>query len=154
MKKVASGAIVALKEALTYLYWYKSDLRSFLTSCLADARILATLDWGDYKRNIVTNLVDRLDRRQDMFQADLLRLMSEVARVLETFRTFSVLRMAKRRLSVRKARLLPFVNGFLATRQLLMNNSALRKGGARLIKTLWLRPQFRVRREGQERGLP
>lgn len=79
MKKIASGAIVALKEALTYLYWYKSDLRSFLTSCLADARILATLDWSDYKRNIVTNLVDRLDRRQDMFQADLLRLMSEVA---------------------------------------------------------------------------
>lgn len=81
MKKIASGAIVALKEALTYLYWYKSDLQSFLTSCLADAHILATLDWGDYKRNIVTNLVDRLDRRQDMFQADLLRLMSEVALV-------------------------------------------------------------------------
>lgn len=81
MKKVASGAIVALKEALTYLYWYKSDLRSFLMSCLTDTRILATLDWSDYKRNIVANLVDRLDRRQDLFQTDLLRLMSEVARV-------------------------------------------------------------------------
>ena len=78
-KKLASGAIIALKEALTSLYWYKSDLRSFLTSCLRDARILSTLDWSDYKRNIVANLVDRLDRNQDIFQPDLLRLMSEVA---------------------------------------------------------------------------
>jgi hypothetical protein len=80
-KKIASGAIVALKEALTSLYWYKSDLRSFLTSCLTDTRLLATLDWGDYKRNIVASLIDRVDRNQVRFQADLLRLMTEVARV-------------------------------------------------------------------------
>ena len=78
-KKVASGAILALKEALTYLYWYKSDLRSFLTSCLRDPRIIATLDWSDYKRNIVANLIDRMDKNQELFQPDLLNLMSEVA---------------------------------------------------------------------------
>ena len=80
-KKISSGAIVALKEALTCLYWYKSDLRTFLTSCLTDPRILSTLDWGDYKRNIVSNLIDRLDRNQEMFQTDLLRLLTEVARI-------------------------------------------------------------------------
>jgi hypothetical protein len=78
-KKVASGAIVALKEALTLLYWYKSDLRSFLTSCLRDPRILSTLDWSDLKRNIVGNLIDRMDKNQDLFQPDLLNLMAEVA---------------------------------------------------------------------------
>jgi len=78
-KKVASGAIVAMKEALTHLYWYKSDLRSFLTSCLRDPRILSTLDWSDYKRNIAANLIDRMDKNQDLFQPDLLNLMSEVA---------------------------------------------------------------------------
>lgn len=78
-KKIASGALIALKEALTCLYWYKSDLRSFLTSCLRDSRILSTLDWSDYKRNIVANLIDRLNRNQDLFQPGLLRLMSEVA---------------------------------------------------------------------------
>ena len=82
-KKISSGAIVPLKEALTYLYWYKSDLRSFLTSCLTDTRILPTLDWSDYKRNIVSSLIDRLDRNQDRFQADLLRLMTEVANVTD-----------------------------------------------------------------------
>jgi len=78
-KRVASGAIVALKNALTQLYWYKSDLRSFLTSSLRDPRILSTLDWSDYKRNIVGNLIDRMDKNQDLFQPDLLNLMSEVA---------------------------------------------------------------------------
>jgi hypothetical protein len=82
-KKVASGAIIALKEALTHLYWYKSDLRSFLTSCLRDARILSTLDWSDYKRNIIANLIDRMDQNQNLFQPDLLRLMSEVACVID-----------------------------------------------------------------------
>lgn len=77
--KVASGAIVALKKALTHLYWYKSDLRSFLTSCLRDPRILSTLDWSDYKRNVIGNLIDRMDRNQDLFLPDLLNLMSEVA---------------------------------------------------------------------------
>lgn len=37
------------------------------------------MDWGDYKRNIVNGLVGFLERHQDQYQADLLRLMSEVA---------------------------------------------------------------------------
>jgi hypothetical protein len=80
-KKIAPAAIVALKEALTNLYWYKGDLRSFLTSTLTNPVLLSRLDWGDYKRNIVGQLVDYLEQRQDEYQADLLRLMAEVARV-------------------------------------------------------------------------
>src|SRR3990172_8400155 len=80
-KKIASAAIVALKEALTNLYWYKGDLRSFLTSTLTNPALLSRLNWGDYKRNIVSELIGFLERRQDEYQADLLRLMTEVARV-------------------------------------------------------------------------
>jgi hypothetical protein len=80
-KKIAPAAIVALKEALTNLYWYKGDLRSFLTSTLTNPALLSRLDWGDYKRNIVTRLITFLEKRQDEYQADLLRLMTEVARV-------------------------------------------------------------------------
>src|SRR5258705_9037630 len=80
-QKVASAAIVALKEALTNLYWYKGDLRSFLTSTLTNAALLTRLNWGDYKRNVVGELIGFLERRQDEYQADLLRLMTEVARV-------------------------------------------------------------------------
>src|ERR1035437_125422 len=81
VKKIAPAAIVALKEALTNLYWYKGDLRSFLTSTLTNPALLSRLNWGDYKRNIVSELIGFLDRRQDEYQADLLKLMTEVARV-------------------------------------------------------------------------
>ena len=80
-KKIAPAAIVALREALTNLYWYKGDLRSFLTSTLTNPALLSRLNWGDYKRNIVGELIGFLDRRQDEYQADLLKLTTEVARV-------------------------------------------------------------------------
>ena len=109
-KKIASGALIALKEALTSLYWYKSDLRSFLTSCLRDSRILSTLDWSDYKRNIVANLIDRLDRNQDLFQPDLLRLMSEVACVRD-FSHLERLEDGEIKKTARKLLFPPSVNG-------------------------------------------
>jgi len=62
-KKIAPAAIVALKEALTNLYWYKGDLRSFLTSTLTNPALLSRLNWGDYKRNIVGELIEFLGRR-------------------------------------------------------------------------------------------
>ena len=43
-KKIASSAIVALREALTNLYWYKGDLRSFLTSTLTNPALLSRLN--------------------------------------------------------------------------------------------------------------
>jgi len=80
-KTIAPAALVALKEALTNVYWYKGDVRSFLTSTPSNPAILAQLNWGDYKRNIIGQLVDFLARRSDELQGDLLRLMTEVARI-------------------------------------------------------------------------
>lgn len=80
MKRIAPAALNALKEALTQIYWYKRDLRSFLTNCMSDSAVLSTLNWQAYKRDIVGGLVDQLVTREALYQADLLRLMSEVAR--------------------------------------------------------------------------
>lgn len=80
-KKIVPAALMALKQALTDIYWYKSDLRSFLTSTLSKPELANQLNWDDYKRNIVSAVVDRLARHEDLFQADLLRLMTEVARI-------------------------------------------------------------------------
>src|SRR5438552_12562746 len=80
-KTVAPAAIVALREALAALYWYKGDLRSFLTSTLTNPALLSRLNWADYKRNIVGDLIRILEQRPDEYQADLLRLMTEVTRV-------------------------------------------------------------------------
>jgi hypothetical protein len=80
-KRITPAAINALKEALTNVYWYKSDLRSFIMNTVNDTSMLAKLDWSDYKRNIVTLLVNNLARSEDIYQNDLLRLMSEVIKI-------------------------------------------------------------------------
>lgn len=46
---------------------------------ISDSGILSRLNWGDYKRNIVANLVNFLATNQDVYQNDLLKLMSEVS---------------------------------------------------------------------------
>jgi len=81
IKRIAPAAINALKEALANVYWYKSDLRSFIMNTISNPSILAKLDWSAYKRNIVTLLVDYLARNQESYQNDLLRLMSEVIKI-------------------------------------------------------------------------
>jgi hypothetical protein len=80
-KRLSSAAIVALKEALCSVYWYKGDLRSFLQQCLANPAVLATLNWDNYKRQIVSDLVDYLCRNQDKYVGDLTRLCYEVCKL-------------------------------------------------------------------------
>ena len=80
-KKLAPAVLQTLKEALAHVYWYKSDLRSFLSNCLTDSSLLSRLNWQEYKRNIVSFLVDFLARNEDVYQHQLLRLITEVARI-------------------------------------------------------------------------
>lgn len=77
-KRLSAAAIVALKEALCSVYWYKADLRSFLQNCLASSTVLATLNWDNYKRQIVADLIDYLCRNQDRYLGDLTRLCYEI----------------------------------------------------------------------------
>lgn len=81
MKKIAPVAIQTLKDALTHVYWYKSELRSFLSHSLSDPSVLARLNWQDYKRNIVATLIDHLSKNEEVYQRDIIRLMDEVARI-------------------------------------------------------------------------
>lgn len=80
-KRLAPAAVVALKEALCAVYWYKADLRSFLQQSLSTPAVLATLNWGNYKRQIVSDLVDYLVRDQAKYLGDLTRLCSETCNI-------------------------------------------------------------------------
>jgi hypothetical protein len=84
-KRLSPAAVVALKEALCAVYWYKADLRSFLQQCLSNPAILATLNWDNFKRQIVADLVDYLVNSQERHLGDLTRLCHEVCDVT-TFR--------------------------------------------------------------------
>lgn len=80
-KQISPVALHTLKEALTYIYWYKSDLRSFLSHSLQDSQLIAKLNWDDYKRNVVSQLIDFLVRNEDIYQRKLLKLMTDVSNV-------------------------------------------------------------------------
>ncbi|MFA5403917.1 MAG: hypothetical protein WC358_03175 [Ignavibacteria bacterium] len=80
-KVIAPAAIIALTDALTNIYWYKSELRSFIMNTISDPSILVKLNWEDYKRNIVSTLVNFLANHQDTYQNDLLKLMNEVCKI-------------------------------------------------------------------------
>jgi hypothetical protein len=78
-KRISPGAFPALKEALTTIYWYKSDLRSFLSSALsASPELLAGVDWSAVKRAIVGDLVDKMGSRESEYQGQILSLMSRI----------------------------------------------------------------------------
>src|SRR5690349_15214168 len=79
-KRLSPAAIVALKEALCAVYWYKGDLRGFLQQCLSDPAVLQQLNWNNYKRQIVSDLVDYLTRT-DQHIGDLTRLCHEACSI-------------------------------------------------------------------------
>ncbi len=76
-KRLTAAAIVALKEALCAIYWYKSDLKSFLHSSGIHVGILGRLNWENYKRQVVSDLVDFLSADQEHL-GDLTRLCTQV----------------------------------------------------------------------------
>lgn len=80
-KRLSPAAIISLKEALSSIYWYKSDLKGFLRQCLSQPDVLTKLEWSNnYKRQIVSDLVDLLLDDQDVYLGDLTRLCNEVCR--------------------------------------------------------------------------
>lgn len=80
-KNLSPTAIVALKEALCSVYWYKSDLRSFLSSCLGNPETLLKIDWQAYKRQIASDLVDSLVFEQSKHIGDLTKICFELCRM-------------------------------------------------------------------------
>ena len=78
-KTINPQAIVALQDALTTIYWYRTDLRNFLTSVLGNSPLLVGVNWNDYKRNIVQNLIQQMTRRQAHYRQELINLMTAAA---------------------------------------------------------------------------
>ena len=74
-KRLNSAALPSLKLALTRVFWYKKELRSFLSACLQDEGIISQLDWEDYKRNIVERLIDTMVANQQRHLNQLIDLM-------------------------------------------------------------------------------
>ncbi len=78
--KISPSALIALKEALTHIYWTRSDLRKFVEYTIENKAIVSTIDWqGNVKFESASQLIDRMAARLDIYNDDLLRLFKEVA---------------------------------------------------------------------------
>lgn len=82
-KTISPAALQALKQALTNIYWYKNDLRGFLSQSLSNSHLLAKLNWDDYKRNIVGTLLDVLAKKEHVYQKEILELMTSVCDITD-----------------------------------------------------------------------
>jgi hypothetical protein len=80
-KRLSPAAIIALKEALCSIYWYKHDLRSFLSNCTGNPALIGALDWNNYKRQVVTDLIDELTNAQETHLEALTKLCYEVTTI-------------------------------------------------------------------------
>jgi hypothetical protein len=80
-KRLSPAAFIALKEALCSVYWYKSDLRSFLTNCTGNSSFVGSLNWDNYKRQIVTDFIDELTQDQETHIGVLTKLCYEVTSI-------------------------------------------------------------------------
>jgi hypothetical protein len=82
-RRINPAVLHPLKEALVHAFWYKNDLRAFLTSCLGRGELVAHLDWTNYKRPIVAQLVDSLAAEQHRHFDDLLNLLLATAEITD-----------------------------------------------------------------------
>lgn len=77
-KKISVQALLALKEALATIFWTKRDLRQFISLTIENNLILSTIDWNENtKFESVSQLIDRMAKREDMYQSDILKLIQE-----------------------------------------------------------------------------
>ena len=71
-------ALECLKDALSKIYWYKGELQSFIRNSVSDPAVLHVGNWNDYKRQIVSDIVDHLAADQDKYLGHLRRLIYDV----------------------------------------------------------------------------
>lgn len=77
-KKISPQAIMALKEALSVIFWKKDDLKDFLKLTIERQTIISTINWGGLKRESIKELIERMTSRLDLYEDDLMGLLLAV----------------------------------------------------------------------------
>jgi hypothetical protein len=82
-KQLSPAGVIALKEALCSVYWYKSELRGFLQLCLSNASILNSFNWENYKRQIASDVIDYLVANPTAHLGDLTKICYELCKLTD-----------------------------------------------------------------------
>jgi len=84
VQKISTQALIALKDALSAVYWRKKELRQFIELTMENPYIVSTIDWQENtKYESVSQLIHRMAACQDLYQTDLLRLLQETANITD-----------------------------------------------------------------------
>ncbi|NRS90910.1 hypothetical protein HNQ02_003861 [Flavobacterium sp. 7E] len=78
-KKISPQAILALKEALSVIFWKKEELQDFTKLSIENSAIIGTINWNATKRESVKELIERMINRQDLYKTDLMNLITSVS---------------------------------------------------------------------------
>lgn len=78
-KQISGQALNALKEALTHIYWKKDDLKLFVKQTIVNKNFVTTLDFNLTKREIASEIVEKMQSRLDIYEDDLLLLLKSVS---------------------------------------------------------------------------
>ena len=82
MKKISSAAYLALREAIPAIVWNKRPFETFLRTALRDhSELLAGLNFGDTKRAVADQLVERLIDEEHKYRDVTLLLMLEIGKL-------------------------------------------------------------------------
>lgn len=79
-KRISGTAFQALREALSYVFWYKPTLEKYLRDALREhSELLRDIDFNAKKRQVADDVVDRLREREFEYQTITIQLMIELA---------------------------------------------------------------------------
>ncbi len=80
MKRVDPELLNSLKEALVSVYWYKTDLNTFLRGALTDTALLGGINWDHHqKREAIDIVVNRIAAEPETYKSDLVGLLAAVS---------------------------------------------------------------------------
>lgn len=90
LKRFSPESILALKEALTHIYWRRKDIRQFVYHTIKNKILVTTIDWeNSTKEESVSILLNRMLDNQEVYRDDILRLFDAVIH----FKDFSHLKI-------------------------------------------------------------
>jgi len=79
-KRISGAAYNSLRTALGLVFWYKSTLERYLRATLRDhPELLVGINFNSKKREIADDLVERLIKKENLYQQVTVQLMIELA---------------------------------------------------------------------------
>lgn len=73
--------LLALKDALSSIYWTKQDLRFFVQNTISHQEVVSYVDWSQTKYESCSQLIDFMSRRQKTYQDDIFSLISKIVQM-------------------------------------------------------------------------